>query len=1828
MSEFKLERFKYIWKGDWVAGTNYNRDDVVRRNGVSYVCLITHTADADFNVDLTAILEGSNPPQPAPKWTIMTESKFFTGNWSTGYQYEKGDLTLFDGTIWLCTEGHLSTVFSSDAANWTAFAKGIEFKTDWTAGTNYGEGAIVKYNGIVYKCVNPHEAGVTLEQNLTDWSVFHLGIEFAGDWQTDTLFRKNDLVKFGGTIFRCTRTHVSANFFNNAYFDIEFPGYKVAGEWDINTLYAVGDVVTFGGDLFYCNQSTVMLAPDETPDDSVPHWLPMLESYNFRGDWTEQEVYYPGDLVRRGGELYKSLARAGVGDGSTLDYTDDQYWELVVPGKVWLNSWVIDTKYEKGDVIYYFGDTWVANIPHTASFQNFPGDNGSGFEYWDLLVQAGDPAGMNFSGDLLTYNLSRDEIGDQSTLGPTNVPIGDHGQVLSVNSIDEKVYYRKLYDYAQSTTVLYVSPAGDDNYNDGLSPLTPFRTVRRALQYAEDNFDGAPTEVKVATGRYEEVCPMIVPAYCAIFGDELRSVTIVANNPKEEYQDDWQYVDSYLTHLDTVMVDLLQNNPITATIGNEETQVFNGQPANLDTAFYFQDRTAIIKEYATFRLEDGESDPVIVGTNDQTTNINYTRARAIIANNLHFLKAEVNAYLNFTFPGVTFDPDRVAMDVGEFLRAISLDMLYEGSNYYTIQSARYYVNSTLGSQSDDMFYLRDTTGLRNCTVEGLSGNLNPPGVFQLYQRPTGGAYCALDPGWGPDDDRCWILNRSPYIQGVTTIGNNCIGQRIDGSVHNGGNKSFVSNDFTQVLSDGIGAWVLNNARAELVSVFTYYCAVGYLAEDGGVIRATNGNNSYGKYGAIADGIDSSEVPKTGTVNNRENEAEVLSAFAGEITDFILAFEYRNAGNHYTSATADIVGAGNFANTVFEDFRDGALFEPRLTSAADSSRIGGAGFTLVGNNAQTGDATSITLSGTDDNVEATYLGLRIVITSGVGTGQYGYITSYDNVTKIATVAKESDDQPGWDHIVPGTPIASLLQLNTVYRIEPRLIVSHPGFNQTLESMPNSSADKKKYTDVTWGGTTEIYGPLVADLGNGTLIDADPTPAQFRITKSGRNYSVVMTRSGAGYAVGDTFVFSGDDLGGSSPENDLTIVVTETTDDSTDSIINYRFEGVGFTGRWTAIAAEGNYAVWSDDGESWTATELPAAGAWHKVINGGNTFVAIRNESSDTIAYSRNGKDWSSASLPITGVWKDIAYGNGRFVAIQDGSQEAIQSQDGINWTQTDLPAGDDSSGDQWQAIAFGQNKFIVVSGSQTKDVAYSTNGTSWQVHNNALPAGDFNFVALEYGNGRYLGITSNTTTAVYSLDGETWYTSSMPSPDDSTAFNWHDVKYGQGVFFAVGDTGSRTYGDPTGITSGPTTYCATSEDGIYWTERTFNIEREWRAIGFGSPNYDGHWIAVAYDDNDALKIRTGCRAKLRADIQGGVVNIIKIWDPGSGYTDAAPPEISVVDNTYTVEFITQNRVGNGALAQPSFINRGLGYRTSSTRVTITGDGFADVIPQSNELILDNLEVYPGIGAQIRITGILDEDTADPDDLKVFSASRITPLETNVDGTLKALIQITPTLENEFNLQHDTAVTIRENYSQCRISGHDFLDIGTGNFEETNYPDLYASGNYFVAAPENEVYEANGGRVFYTSTDQDGNFRAGELFSVQQASGIVTISAEFFDLQGLSELALGGVRLGGSGTVVREFSTDPNFTEDSNNIVPTQRAISTFLANRLSEGGSEIETNILVAGLVRVGTDENIITHTAGDNLNKVRFLKKVNFDGANANSTRGMLWAQRYFMRNG
>jgi len=65
--------------------------------------------------------------------------------------------------------------------------------------------------------------------------------------------------------------------------------------------------------------------------------------------------------------------------------------------------------------------------------------------------------------------------------------------------------------------------------------------------------------------------------------------------------------------------------------------------------------------------------------------------------------------------------------------------------------------------------------------------------------------------------------------------------------------------------------------------------------------------------------------------------------------------------------------------------------------------------------------------------------------------------------------------------------------------------------------------------------------------------------------------------------------------------------------------------------------------------------------------------------------------------------------------------------------------------------------------------------------------------------------------------------------------------------------------------------------------------------------------------------------------------------------------------------------------------------------------------------------------------------------------------------------------------------------------------------------------------------------------------------------------------------------GSTAVIREFSKDPLFLQNSNNVIPTQRAIRSYLNSRLNVGGEDLLTPSIIAGTVKVGP--NLIENTA-------------------------------------
>ena len=167
----------------------------------------------------------------------------------------------------------------------------------------------------------------------------------------------------------------------------------------------------------------------------------------------------------------------------------------------------------------------------------------------------------------------------------------------------------------------------------------------------------------------------------------------------------------------------------------------------------------------------------------------------------------------------------------------------------------------------------------------------------------------------------------------------------------------------------------------------------------------------------------------------------------------------------------------------------------------------------------------------------------------------------------------------------------------------------------------------------------------------------------------------------------------------------------------------------------------------------------------------------------------------------------------------------------------------------------------------------------------------------------------------------------------------------------------------------------------------------------------------------------------------------------------------------------------------------------------------------------------------------------------SATRIFPTEKLYNP---ALVQDN-TITIRTGLSAGEPADIIINISTCRVTGHDFSDIGTGGYNQTNYPNkVYGVGK--AKNQKKEVAERGTGRVFWVATDQDGFFRVGRFFTVDQGTGTVTFAASL----ALSNLdGLGFKR----GRAISEFSDDDTFQDLSDTKVPTENAIDGYINRRL-------------------------------------------------------------------
>jgi hypothetical protein len=1722
MAEFKLGRIRFVWKSTWAAATTYIKDDVIRYGGKTYICTAGHTSTSNFYTDL------------ATYWNLASDGQAWLGNWAATTFYKVGDTVKYGGTVYVCNTGHTSQgTLELDQSKWDQFATAFNWLGNWATSTVYKVADVVKYGGTVYRCNTAHTSNASatlvgggLEADQAKWDIVNQSFDYKGTWTASgTRYKINDVVKYGAGLWICVTIHVSTASFitdqvTSGYWVAFVEGLQFESTWTSVGIYQLGDVVTYGGYAYSAKTNNTNKTPTTNPSD----WALLSTGFSFQGAWSGATAYKVGNVVTLGGYTYLCIL-----DHTNFTPPNATYWSLLNPGFRWRGNWATATAYVAGDSVKQNSNSYVCILAHTSSTGvNDPATDVAG-TYWNQLVAGTESNVLTTQGDIFYYGGG----------GPTRLGIGTDGQILKVSGTAPA-----WATFGAISKVYYVAPSGTDAAGYGNTLDKPFATIKYACGQA---ISGSTIFIK--TGTYTEVCPITVPANVSLVGDELRTVIV---------------------------------QPTVAT-------------ANM---FYVRNASTI-RNMTLQGLSGTLSSTVASGsiTNTTASTQGNTGAGGLVT-----VASTANFVTGFTFT--------VSGTGGGGLSA---------GTYYVglVTSTTQFTVATTYANALNGIYVTLSTAAISTTTYTL---VTPFGTL----RPSAGAYVSLDPGSGPADSTVWITSKSPYIQNVTTFGTGCVGMKVDGNIHNGGNKSIVANDFTNILSDGIGAWVTNMGLAELVSIFTYYNHIGYLAENGGKIRATNGNNSYGLYGSVSEGVRFLESPIYAAVNNRAGQAQVGYTLTNGSA--ILRLEYSNAGTNYTGSgtTYTFSGGAGAAHDAIIDTRDQAVFEVRLLTA-------GSGYVFAGSNAQSGNTTQITLAASDTTgTAASYQGVRVTIQSGAGAGQFGYIAAYNPTLKVASVAKESFT--ALSVTATGSNLITVSSTTGFYTGMPVV------FSGTTLTGSNIVIGTIYYVVAGFSGT---QFSISSAQGGGTFtVGSNTGGGPMSVNAAGWDHAVPGTTRAAALDGTTAYIV------------EPRISFSTTAFSATARTNNGNTVASAYANGYFVTVGTGGVANYSTNGTTTTlATGFPtftvqaaAAGA----ISGTTYYVAVGNGT--TSAWSSNGTTWNTGTTTNQN-WTGVAYGNSRFIAVSSGATATMISTNGSTWA----AGGALPSSNTWTSIAYGGGKWVAIAGAGTPGTAaaYSTdNGTTWSAA--TLPVSQA-WTSITYGNNLFVAVANGSATYALSTDGINWVArgpavaySDVGLP---SAGSWKEVRYGQGVFIAIQGFG------------GATTQAVTwSYDGENWVSANLSASSTWTTVQFGNPSNTPIWMFHTSTTTSA-SVPNFERAQARAVIASNQVAAFRLTESGSGYTVA--PTMTITDPNVTVAATWTVRTGNGALAQPNFSNKGTGYSSATTTITTTSGGYMDQFQTGQYLNINNLTNPPTAGANVVFAGdstvyklVSVSNQVGSSAVFVGSISGTTLTVASVtsgtiaigqyisgtyvtngtqitggsglswtinnsqtiaanttfySGALTATLQISPSMTIALAPAHAAGITIRINYSQVRLTGHDFLSIGTGNTTTTNYPNQPTQ----AADVTKQTKEFGGGRVFFTSTDQDGNFNVGNLFSVQQSTGVATLNANAFNLTGLQSLTLGAISLGSSNTTITQFSTDGTFAANSDSIVPTQKAIRTYINSQIGGGTSTLNVNSLTAGLINISGAN--ISNTANTQIN---FKNKVYFK----NGVDGSPLALNYYLK--
>lgn len=644
--------------------------------------------------------------------------------------------------------------------------------------------------------------------------------------------------------------------------------FSFAGDYNNATVYELNDIVKYGGNVYVYTYA--VKASGQLPTNTS-YWSLMVEGIKFKGVYSNTTAYKVGDGVAHGGKVYIAVIDT---NGNTPPNVT--YWSQFADGIQYEGTYVNATQYQRNDVVSYGSSGYIA-------LQDTSGNLPTNTTFWAKLIEGVSASGAWSSttayvpNDLVAYGANQYKaIANNTNQVPTNAAgVLNSNWILLTESIRARGDWATLTEYYTNDVV---QRGGTSYICLARNASTVFETDLAANKWAK--FNGGVRWRGLWTAQTSYLKDDIVR-------DALGSAYIATQ--------DHAASGSFVT--DAAKWTLF------AVGGGDVLPIYDqtdiGGSLTLKSDGVTLDWIGATASDKVFYVAPHGSNGTSMGRNIATpfSSIKYACSVAPAGSTIFVKTGTYSEQLPITVPAnVAIVGDNQRTTIVEPAPGLSID-------------------GVTPNNQQTMWLLSNGSILNKMTFIGMTGWVPGTTPENVTTSTIKGVVAAFNPA-SP------ITTKSPYVLECSAIGSGCIGALIDGSVHATGAKTMIFHGYTIISDNGIGYWVKDGGKSEIVSCFTYYCYFGYTASGGGFIRALNGNNSYGTWGATARGFAASETPVTGTVLGRQlaftygagafNVGDTLTSSSGA-TAVITNVQY-SANKIYVKDITGTFAAGNTLTT--------------------------------------------------------------------------------------------------------------------------------------------------------------------------------------------------------------------------------------------------------------------------------------------------------------------------------------------------------------------------------------------------------------------------------------------------------------------------------------------------------------------------------------------------------------------------------------------------------------------------------------------------------------------------------------------------------------------------------------------------------------------------------------------------------------------------------------------------------------------------------------------------------------------------------------------------